>query len=82
MTSRPKAELIRIGILKTDDDNKASNTIVTIDSEGMLEGRGAYLCKSRQCFEAAKKRRAINRTLKREVTPEAYERIGEYFEQF
>jgi uncharacterized protein len=39
---------------------------VAIDSTGKQAGRGAYLCAERSCWEAALKRRAIERALKLE----------------
>lgn len=82
MQSKPKTELVRIAAVPGTDTEKGSRSPVYVDPENRFPGRGAYLCRNRECFEAAKKRRAINRTLKREVLPEDYERIGEFFDKF
>jgi len=42
---------------------------VGVDATGKRPGRGAYLCHDRACWEAAVKRRAIERALKLEQLP-------------
>jgi predicted RNA-binding protein YlxR (DUF448 family) len=37
---------------------------VVVDSAGMLEGRGAYLCADAACWELALKRSALQRALR------------------
>ena len=49
-----KKELIRI--LKTPENQ------FVIDATGKKNGRGAYLCKSMSCFEAAVKSRGLERS--------------------
>ena len=36
---------------------------VLYDASGKLPGRGAYICKSTECLERAKKNRAVERAL-------------------
>ena len=36
---------------------------VIIDDSGKASGRGAYICRAAECVEAARKRRAIERSL-------------------
>lgn len=66
---RSKKELIRV--LKT-----AENEII-IDATGKKNGRGAYLCYSRECFEKAVKSRGLERSLKMSIPKEVYERLRE-----
>lgn len=42
---------------------------VTVDPTGRRPGRGAYLCATRACWEAALKRKALNRALRTVLTP-------------
>ncbi len=73
MTSKPKNELVRI--VKTENG-------LEVDETGRKNGRGAYVCPSRDCFEKAVKRRAIPRSLKLEVTAEEMERLYQEFERY
>ncbi len=58
-----KRQLVRI--VRTPDGS------VTVDPTGKLSGRGAYLCDSPACWQAALKQRgALSRALKLETIPE------------
>jgi predicted RNA-binding protein YlxR (DUF448 family) len=59
MESKPKRELIRI---------VCSEDTVRPDPTGKANGRGAYLCKTAECFVKSKKRRAFSRALGMELT--------------
>ena len=48
---KPKKELIRV--VKTPDGS------ISLDFTGKKSGRGAYLCKSTECFKSAKKSRKL-----------------------
>ena len=61
MESKPKCFLIRI--VKSRDG-------VAFDPTGKANGRGVYLCKNRECFNLAKKKRAISRGLDVALTEE------------
>lgn len=65
--TRPKDALVRIVRLP---DGSAD-----VDPSGKREGRGAYLCPSRECLETAAKRKALERALKSPVSPEVLERL-------
>ncbi|MCI8272401.1 MAG: YlxR family protein [Erysipelotrichaceae bacterium] len=67
----PKKELIRI--VRTPERK------VEIDITGKMNGRGAYLKKSLEAVEAAKKRKALARALECEIPDEIYERLAEMF---
>ena len=56
---KPKKELMRI--LRTE--------------EGKKNGRGAYLCRSVECFRKAAKSRGLERSFKQEIPQEVYERL-------
>jgi predicted RNA-binding protein YlxR (DUF448 family) len=55
MEKYEKGELVRV--LRTPEGN------VKIDATGRANGRGAYLCKKRACFEKALKNRGLERSL-------------------
>ena len=52
---REKNKLMRL--VKTSDET------VVFDESGKAAGRGAYICRCRECVERAKKTRAIDRAL-------------------
>ncbi len=62
-----KKEMLRI--LRTESGE------IVLDTTGRKNGRGAYLCYSRECFEKAVKSRGLERALKMAVTSETYEEL-------
>lgn len=60
--SKPKRELIRVVRLAEGG--------VTVDETGKKNGRGAYLCRQRDCWERALKRGALQRALRTDLTAE------------
>ncbi len=67
-----KKELVRV--VKNKDGE------IFIDKTGKANGRGAYVCKSKECFDKLKKTRALNRAFKCEIPLEIYEKLGEEIE--
>lgn len=53
--SKPKSELIRV--VRTPEGN------LVIDKTGKVSGRGAYVCKSEECFKKSVKSKALSRAL-------------------
>ncbi len=53
---------------------------IFVDKTGKANGRGAYVCKSKECFDKLKKTKALNRAFKCAVPEEIYEKLGEEFE--
>ena len=64
---KPKKELIRI--LRTE------NGELVVDAGGKKNGRGAYICRSVECFHAAVKSRGLERSFKQEIPQEVYDRL-------
>lgn len=62
-----KKELIRV--IKTPEDE------IVIDFTGKKNGRGAYLCNSYECFQKARKTKAIERSLKTTIPDEIYDQL-------
>ena len=67
-----KKEMMRV--LKT-----AENEIV-LDTTGRKNGRGAYLCFSKECLQNAAKNRGLERSLKMAIPKEVYESLEREFE--
>lgn len=66
---KDKRDLIRIVL------NKDGN--IFIDNTGKLEGRGAYLCNSKECIEKAVKSRRLERSFRMKIDEKLYEQIKE-----
>ena len=74
MESKPKESLIRIAC----HEGK-----LTVDPTGKAPGRGVYLCKgSAGCIAQAKKKKALQKSLHAEVSPEELDRIFEEIAQY
>jgi predicted RNA-binding protein YlxR (DUF448 family) len=52
---------------------------VVCDESGRRAGRGAYLCAEAACFDAARKRRALERALAVRLSAEDYQRLFDEF---
>ena len=76
MESKPKRELIRI---VADKDNEGE---VVLDFTGKAQGRGAYLCPSKECFSTARKRKAISRNLEVQVSEERLDQLAQEFDKY
>ena len=64
---KPKKELIRV--LRTEENE------FVLDTTGKKNGRGAYLCMSKDCFEKAVKRKGLERSFKQAIPTEVYDRL-------
>lgn len=70
--SLPKKELIRI--VRTPEGT------IEIDETGKRNGRGAYLKKSVEAVEMAKKKKALARSLECDIPEDVYEALIERFQ--
>ncbi len=73
--TRPKRELVRIVRLPSPE---AESRVVVVDETGKRNGRGAYLCRQRDCWETALARQQLERALKYKLTPEDKAQLREY----
>ena len=64
-----KKQLLRIVMNK---DGK-----IFVDKTGKADGRGAYFCGEKECFDRLVKTKALNRSFKTAVPDEVYESIRE-----
>lgn len=67
-----KKEMIRV--IKTPE-----NTFC-LDETGKKNGRGAYLCKQRDCLEKAIRSKGLERSFKMSIPVEVYDTLKEEFE--
>ena len=65
--AKDKDDLIRI--VKSKDGN------INIDHSGKLNGRGAYICKSKNCLIKAIKNKLLNKYLKTNISEEIYKEL-------
>jgi predicted RNA-binding protein YlxR (DUF448 family) len=72
MESKPKRALLRI--IKSESG-------VEFDPTGKANGRGIYLCRERDCFNLAKKKRGISRGLDVVLSEEQLARLLETLEE-
>lgn len=70
---KSKKEMIRI--LKTEQNE------IVLDATGKKNGRGAYLCFSKDCLEKAVRNHGLERSLKTEVPSQVYEDLKKEFER-
>lgn len=69
MEMKSKKELIRVVRNKEGE--------VSIDLTGKKPGRGAYICKQKECFEKAFKTHRLERNLEVKIPEELYSRLRE-----
>ena len=67
--SFPKKELLRI--VRTPEGE------VKVDLTGKMNGKGAYISRSREALEIAKKKKVLARALETEIPEAVYEQIAQ-----
>ena len=70
---KAKRDLIRI--VKTKDEG------IVIDANGKKPGRGAYLCKTKECWENGLKGNRLEYVMRTILTPQDRQRLEEYAEK-
>ena len=50
---------------------------IFVDKTGKANGRGAYVCKTKECYEKMCKQKSLNKAFKCQVPEEFYKKIGE-----
>ena len=66
---KPKKELVRV--VKSPEGD------VSLDLTGRKPGRGAYVCHSIDCLQAARKARRLEKAFSCQIPAEIYERMEE-----
>lgn len=70
---KDKKELIRV--IKTPEDE------IVLDETGKKNGRGAYICKSKECLLASMKSKGLERSFKRTISKEIYDNLLKEFDE-
>ncbi len=66
---KEKRELIRIV--------RNNEGVMNVDASGKMSGRGAYICKSVNCFDSAVKAKRLERAFKTKIPDEIYQALRE-----
>ena len=69
---KSKKEMLRI--LKTTENE------FVLDKTGKKNGRGAYLCNSRECLLKARKSKGLERSFKMSIPNEVYDNLEKEFD--
>ena len=69
---RGKKDMMRV--LKTSENE------ICLDTTGKKNGRGAYVCRSRECLQQARKNKGLERSFKMSIPGEVYESLEKEFE--
>ena len=67
-----KKEMMRV--IKTTEDD------ICLDVTGKKNGRGAYLCVSKECLQKARKNKGLERSFKMSIPEEIYDTLDKEFE--
>ncbi len=70
---KEKKELMRV--LKTSDGE------IVLDTTGKKNGRGAYLCKTKECFDKARKTKGLERSLLIAIPEDVYSSLEKEFDE-
>lgn len=68
-----KKDMMRV--LKTAEDE------ICLDVTGKKNGRGAYVCRSRECLRMARKNKGLERSFKMSIPNEVYDTLEREFEK-
>lgn len=67
-----KKEMMRV--IKTAEDD------ICLDVTGKKNGRGAYLCISKECLQKARKNKGLERSFKMSIPEDIYDTLDKEFE--
>ena len=70
---KSKQEMMRV--LKTPEGE------ITLDLSGRKNGRGAYLCKSKECLQKARKNKGLDRSFKMSIPNEVYDSLEKEYDE-
>ncbi len=70
---KAKADLIRIV--------RSSDGAISLDKTGAKSGRGAYVCKSKECIDTLVKKNVLNRVYKEQIPKTAYDALYEQLKE-
>lgn len=75
---KEKKQLVRV--VKAPDETDENGAVtksgeISVDLTGKKPGRGAYVCRSRECLRAARKARRFERAFSCKIPDDVYERL-------
>lgn len=53
---------------------------ICLDTTGKKNGRGAYICRSKECLQKARRNRGLERSFKVSISGEVYDALEEGFD--
>lgn len=56
---------------------KNKDGIIQVDLTGKINGRGAYICQNKECFDKVKKNKKLDRALEIEIPDEIYDKLND-----
>lgn len=59
---------------------KTAENEICLDVTGKKNGRGAYICRSRECLRLARKNRGLERSFKMSIPNEVYDTLEKEFD--
>lgn len=71
----PQKELVRVVKTKLKTEGEDDSYEISLDLTGKKSGRGAYICKKRECFAIAKKAKRFAKALSCEIPDEVLEKM-------
>lgn len=73
----PKKELVRVVKCKVKDETETEEAEyeISLDLTGKKSGRGAYVCRNRDCLAKARKAKRIERALECVIPGDVYDRM-------
>ena len=72
---KSKKEMLRV--LKSAEDGR-----ICLDITGKMNGRGAYICRKKECLLRAAKTKGLERSFKMSIPNEVYEVLEKEFDEF
>lgn len=80
----PLRKCVGCGEMKSKKDFmrvlKTAEGEILLDATGRKNGRGAYLCISRECLEKARKNKGLERSFKMNIPNEVYDNLQKEFD--
>lgn len=60
---------------------KSAEGPIVLDTTGKKNGRGAYLCRTKECLHRARKNKGLERSFKMAIPDEIYENLEKEFDE-
>ena len=80
----PLRQCVGCGELKGKKDMmrvlKTAENEICLDVTGKKNGRGAYICRSRECLRLARKNKGLERSFKMSIPNEVYDTLEKEFD--